>query len=196
LDSSWASEFGEDNEGSDHHFERRLDTVAGWYSNPMAPTQYVIDVGQTWTYSLKHTVTQAELSAARKAVTEVQKIGFFTCYVKKCTGDLQLDNYAKIWGDAYIGNANYTKKLTDADFETVGVNCPQGFVVGNTSPYGGSTAENCGQLTSTRRPDTALKKQRRQLWLPPFLRLRIRAVFVPRRETQAAHRRSHRETGR
>ncbi|MBK9078705.1 MAG: hypothetical protein IPL91_06005 [Hyphomicrobium sp.] len=105
----------------------------------------VLEVGETWTYSLKHTVTQAELNAARKVVTEVQKIGFFDCYVKKCTGDLQLDNFAKVWAKAYVPYAEKVVSITDADFETVNVNCPSGTVDGNYSTYGGSTAENLWQ---------------------------------------------------
>jgi hypothetical protein len=94
----------------------------------------ILDVGETWTYKLSHTVTQADLAAAQQIVTTVEQIGFFTCYTEKCTGDLDLDNYA-------IATANYgSQVLTDSDFETVGVYCPcPDDGVHNT--YGDSTAE-------------------------------------------------------
>ncbi len=95
----------------------------------------VLDVGETWTYKYSYKVTAADIKAAQKIVTEKTKVGFFTCYTKKCTGDLDIDNFVKVTGEAKGG-----VKLVEGDFETVKVACPCPND-GHNDPYGGSKAE-------------------------------------------------------
>ncbi|MBL8564290.1 MAG: hypothetical protein JNM89_01075 [Hyphomicrobiaceae bacterium] len=95
----------------------------------------VLDVGETWTYKYSYKVTSADLKAAQKIVTEKTKVGFFTCYTKKCTGDLDIDNFVKVTGEAKGGVT-----LVKGDFETVKVACPCPND-GHNDPYGGSKAE-------------------------------------------------------
>mgnify|MGYP001164401754 CR=1 FL=1 len=85
---------------------------------------------------LCNTVTQAELDAARLIKTTTYVNGFFLCVVKKCTGDLDLDNYAKVTADVASGptepystsTAPTTETVTASDFESVEVTCPTGLV--------------------------------------------------------------------
>ncbi len=95
----------------------------------------VLDVGETWTYKYSHKVTKSDLAAAQKIVTEKTKVGFFTCYTKKCTGDLDIDNFVKVTGESKAGI-----KLVESDFETVKVACPCP-TDGKHDSYGGSMAE-------------------------------------------------------
>ncbi len=96
----------------------------------------ILDVGETWTYTLRHVVTADELEAARNVVTETYQVGFFTCYIEKCTGDLDLDNYAIVTAEAN----GYT--VSDDDAASVDVTCPVDCSDdGYHDTYGGSLAE-------------------------------------------------------
>lgn len=131
--------------------------LADYFENnivPVSPTltsngngNSILDVGETWTYTLDHTVTQPELDAARKIVTETYEEGFFLCEVNKCTGDLDLDNYAKVTANVVYPTGSYststapTTTVTASDFASVAVTCPTDCTDAHTSSYGGSTAE-------------------------------------------------------
>lgn len=96
----------------------------------------VLDVGETWTYSYSYKVTKADLAEAQKIVTYTEKVGFFNCTYKKCTGDLDIDNCVVVTADA--GKCG---TVSGYDYEAVDVACPKGCTYDYNPDYGTSGAE-------------------------------------------------------
>jgi uncharacterized repeat protein (TIGR01451 family) len=93
----------------------------------------ILDVGETWTYSYSHEVSEQDLLDAREIVVETIDFGLITCEIQACTGDLDLDNYVEVTTD---------QTTPESDFVSVGVTCPEGFTDSGTGGQGDSIAEH------------------------------------------------------
>lgn len=116
-------------------FEDDAETPLPVYESGDLNNDQILDVGEEWTYALRHTVTEKDLKDARKAVAEVTKSGFFTCVVYTAMGDLELDNTALV--TAKFGDTEVSSYDTEAVEVSKGSLC----LGDDRSLDGGSAAE-------------------------------------------------------
>ncbi len=111
------------------------------------PDDGIFENGETLIIEYTRAVTADDLAEARDSTLDIIKVGAVWCLIEECTGDLDLDNTAKVFVD---------DEVVDADYAVVDVTCPSGAINRSGGPDGGSNAENVWQSWVDAQPQEML----------------------------------------